>query len=220
MFPATGRNPALRSTRVRYGDLEVKIAQLQGVEAARVVHANGHVSEVHVLASPGKPAKQVVRDVQSLAMAAFDLAVDHRVVSVVQIEADRLGTVHRASLADIREVADGPRVTLHVSITWHNEVYTGIASGPASHETRPRLCGEATLDAVEQLVGDEVAAALANIEQVTIGGRTIMLAVVVLVSSGSEQTLIGAALVQSDPAPAAVKAVLDALNRQVPQIEG
>ena len=49
----------------------------------------------------------------------------------------------------------------------------------------------------------DVAMALANIENVTLGARTISLAVVVMVTNGEERTLIGSAMVGNDPANAA-----------------
>ena len=68
-------------------ELEDAIRHLPGVRAASVVtNPQAQPTEVHVLASPGKPAKQVVRDVQSLAMAKYDIDLDHRIVRVVQIE--------------------------------------------------------------------------------------------------------------------------------------
>ena len=66
--------------------LEEALRQIPGVRAASVVTGPDAVpTEVHVLASPGKAAKQVVRDVQSLAMARYDIDIDHRIVSVLQI---------------------------------------------------------------------------------------------------------------------------------------
>ena len=51
-------------------DLEDALRSLPGVQAVSVVTSgSGEPTEVHVLAAPGKAAKQVVRDVQSLAMA-------------------------------------------------------------------------------------------------------------------------------------------------------
>jgi hypothetical protein len=65
-------------------DLEEAIRHLPGVRAASVVtNAEKVPVEVHVLAAPGKPARHVVRDVQSLAMARYDIDLDHRIVSVV-----------------------------------------------------------------------------------------------------------------------------------------
>ncbi len=76
-------------------ELEDSLRQIPGIRAASVVTGpDSHPTEVHVLASPGKPAKQVVRDVQSVAMAQFDLDIDRRIVSVVQLgEADAALTV-------------------------------------------------------------------------------------------------------------------------------
>jgi hypothetical protein len=74
-------------------DFEDAIKQIPGVRAASVVTtADAVPTEVHVLASPTKPAKQVVRDVQSLAMTQYDLEIDHRIVSVVQIGEDDSST--------------------------------------------------------------------------------------------------------------------------------
>lgn len=188
------------------------------MQAVRVVESNGHVREVHVVAEPGKSPKQVVRDVQSLAMAAFGVPVDRRVVSVVQIEGDRLAPAERPSIEDISESPSGSRTQMQVKLAWQHEIFVGTAVGPAAQETRPRLVGDAALKALETAVGGDVAFALANIDQISLGPRTIMIAVVVMVAGGEERSLVGSALVASDPAHAAVRAVLDALNRQIPQL--
>jgi hypothetical protein len=74
-------------------DLEDALRQIPGVRAVSVVtDPNARPTEVHVLASPGKPAKQVVRDVQSVALTRYDIDLDHRIVSVVQIGEEEPGT--------------------------------------------------------------------------------------------------------------------------------
>ena len=203
---------------MKYAELEDSLGRLPAVDKVRVVGENGHIAEVHVLAVPGKLAKQIVRDVQSLAMAAFGLAVDRRVISVVQIQDDQISQVHRPSILDIAETTKGNHVELCVSLGWHGEVFRGASTGPLSLETRPRLVGEATLKALEQALNGDVALALSNIETIAIGPRTISIAVVVMVTNGEERTLIGSAMVGTDPAAAAVRAVLDGVNRLVPHL--
>jgi hypothetical protein len=204
---------------VRHGELQATLERLPLVEAVRVVEAQGHIAEVHVLASPGKPPKQLVRDIQSLAMAAFGVEVDRRAVSVVQIENERIAPAARPSIVDIRETPDGAHLQMDVRLNWHNVQYGGSTTGPASQETRPRLVGEATLRALEGAADGDVAFALSNMDLVTVGPRTICVAVVVMVANGEERSLVGSALVGTDPAQAAVRAVLDALNRQMPQLQ-
>src|ERR1700733_14894418 len=68
-------------------ELEDALRQIPGVRAASVVTGpDAQPTEIHILADRAKPAKQVVRDIQSLAMARYDLDIDHRIVSVVQID--------------------------------------------------------------------------------------------------------------------------------------
>ena len=137
---------------MQYSELEETLGRLPMVDRVRVVGSNGHIAEVHVLAAPDKPAKQIVRDVQSVAMAAFGLSVDRRVISVVQMQDDQIAQVHRPSILDIAEEPDGNHLKVSVSLGWHSEVYRGATTGPMSVETRPRLVGEATLKALEHAV--------------------------------------------------------------------
>ena len=56
---------------VELQDLEREICRLPDISAARIVVGDaGQPVEVHVLALPGKHPKQVVRDIQSVALAA------------------------------------------------------------------------------------------------------------------------------------------------------
>jgi hypothetical protein len=89
-------------------ELEEALRHIQGVRAASVVTGPDAVpTEVHVLADPGKPAKQVVRDVQSLAMARYDIDIDHRIVSVVQMGEDEVRTAPAPAARAASETAGG-----------------------------------------------------------------------------------------------------------------
>ncbi|MEX0757763.1 MAG: hypothetical protein WD204_07415, partial [Acidimicrobiia bacterium] len=107
--------------------LESTIARIPGVENVRIVVENGRPREVHVLATPGKPAKQLVRDVQSVAMAAFDLDIDRRIISVVQIDGGDLSAGVGPVVDDVAEEIDGSRMKITVTLHWHDEKLTGSA---------------------------------------------------------------------------------------------
>lgn len=65
--------------------LEQDLLRVPGVRSARVV--GGDVpSEIHIVTTSKRSPKQVVRDVQSLAAAGFGIPIDHRIVSVVQLD--------------------------------------------------------------------------------------------------------------------------------------
>lgn len=215
------RPPARRGgypCTVKYQELEEALCLLPTVDAVRIVGDNGRVAEVHVLAAPAKPPKQVVRDVQSLAMASFGINIDRRAVSVVQIERSDRSPGERPAVLDIKEVPQGTRITASVTLGWQGEVFVGEADGPAASATRLRLVGDATLRSLEQAIGGDIGLALAALEIATVGNRPVAIAQVVVVSGGEERAMVGSALAGQDLPQAAVRAVLDALNRYVPQL--
>jgi hypothetical protein len=196
--------------------LETTIARIPGIENVRIVMDGRSPREVHVLATPGKPAKQVVRDVQSVAMAAFDLDIDRRVISVVQIDGTDLAAGDRPVVDDIAEEIDGSRMRISVTLLWHDEKLTGSAQGPAASTTRMRLVAEATLVALELALDENAAFAVSAVAVHRVGAEDVAIAQVVLVIGGRERMMVGSALVGADPSQAMVRAVLDAVNRQVP----
>jgi len=200
-------------------DLQEKISRIDGVEAARVVAANGHVDEIHVLARRNKPAKQLVRDVQSLSAALFGLDIDRRVVSVVQLADADLDVGIRPALVDVSENLEGSRAEVTVTLRWDDSLLIGKSSGAAASSMRARQVAEATLEAVKQAIHTAAAVAISSMDVPTLGSRQVAVAQVVLVTESAERTLIGSAFVEEDVTKAVVRAVLDALNRLLPDLK-
>lgn len=199
--------------------LQEKISRIEGVEAARVVAGNGQIDEIHVLARRNKAPKQLVRDVQSLGHALFDIDIDRRIVSVVQLSDSDLDTGLRPILVDVSEVVDGATADVTVTLRWEDSLLIGKASGAAAHSTRPRLIADATLGALRQSIHGKAALAVSSMDVPTLGSRRVAIAQIVLVTDGSERMLIGSAYVTEDETRAVVRAVLDALNRLLPDLK-
>ncbi len=203
---------------VNFRELEEGLSRLESVDAARVVNQGDTITEVHVIAAMDKPAKQIVRDVQSMAMARYGLAIDRRVISVVQIRPQDLDltTVARAALMRIGETPNGTRTTLEVTLRHDDEEHTGSATGPAVASARFRLVGEATINAIEETFPSMPPIALDAVSVNTVGVREVVVAVVATASDrGGEDLNVGSALSSGNTDDAAVKAVLNALNRRL-----
>ncbi len=199
--------------------LQEKISRIEGVEAARVVAANGHLDEIHVLARRNKHPKQVVRDVQSLGQALFGLSIDRRIVSVVQLADSVLDSGSRPALVDVGESTDSNRTEVTVTLKWKERLLVGQSTGAAATSTRWRLIAEATLEAVRQAIHHGIGLGVASMDLPVLGSRQIAIAQIVVVTETSERTLIGSAYVESDQARAVVRSVLDALNRLLPDLK-
>ncbi|MGI9667789.1 MAG: hypothetical protein ACR2N2_11970 [Acidimicrobiia bacterium] len=203
---------------VNFKELEEGLTRLESVDAARVVNEGNRITEVHVIAAAEKPAKQVVRDVQSLAMARFGMSIDRRVISVVQISPHDLDLVigSRAALTRISETPNGTRTAIEVTLRHEDEEHVGMAIGPAVASARLRLVGEATIDAIEKTFSDIPPIALDSITVASVGPRRVVVAVAVSAgNTGGEDLSVGSAISTGNDDDGAVKAVLNALNRRI-----
>lgn len=188
--------------------------RVPGVEAVRVVVNGSQPSEIHVVAAPGKPAKQVVRDIQSMAIATFGTAVDRRIVSVVQVEPDN---VHddRPIVVDVSEAVDGSRMQVRVTLAWHEQRMVGSAEGPAATSTRLGLAAAATLTALGEVIHADAAVAVTGTATAVVGSHEVALSMIVIVRDGKERTVVGSAIIDREAGRAMARATLDAMNRQL-----
>ena len=210
-------------------DLERELCRLPEVNAARIVTDQvGRPTEVHILASPAKHAKQVARDVQSVAMASFGLDLDRRIISVVQLDGGQLDAAAaapgapagpRVVIGGISSEQNGLRNLVRVTLQRGEREVAGFAEGSIAASARPRLVAQATLDALRQLLP---AAECADIELATVvrvGIREVALASMVFVIPPHEDVVSGSALVRgANETEAVARAVLDATNRRLPQL--
>ena len=205
--------------------IETELCRLPDVVAARIVADDlGRPVEIHVLAHTGKHAKQVVRDVQSVALASFGLEVDRRIVSVVQLGPNGSGPVateapvaeNRVRIASIETSTAGMRSSIHVSLTYADETATGFAEGAMAAATRPRLVASATIDALRQLESSAERLDVSGAELIRVGGADLAIVTLVLLEPPLEHQLTGSAIVHDLADDAVVRSVLDAVNRRLP----
>jgi hypothetical protein len=210
-------------------EFEAALRAVPGIREASVrTGPDAHPIEVHVVAGDLKPAKQVVRDVQSVAMAQFDLDIDHRIVSVVQIPGD---SVEVGDSSDVREDAGDealPRPALTSIVTTRSEaetvvdvqlgisgaVFSGRADGPSGNLHRPRIVASATLAALTELLG--IPAQVESAQVIEVANREVALTTLILtIPRLGDQVLCGSALVRGDEEDAVARSVLAAVNRRL-----
>lgn len=209
--------------------LEEELCRLQEISAARVVadDVTGRVSELHVLARPGKHPKQVARDVQSVALASFGLELDRRVISVVQIgpgddpDVDVAGGGFRPLISGITAEVSGLRSLVRVTLTRDDDTAVGFAEGSVASSARHRLVATAALDALRQLDGAAERVDVESAHVVRVGMHDVAVVTVVFVLPHGEQVMSGSALVRGhSEADAVARAVLDATNRRLTPLLG
>jgi len=205
--------PVLAST----ADYEEAIRKIRGVMAARVVaDGKGSVNEIHVLAGPERAPKQVVRDVESSLMAQFGLAVDHKRISVAQVENSEPITWGngRLQLVNVRFSVDSVRAEAEVEVRFSEVLKIGRAAGPSSSVNRLRVTARATLAALGEYFSPDYRISLDDVVVTRLRDKNVVLTSLSLLSPNGEETLIGSSLVRGSEPLAVARSVLDAMNRR------
>lgn len=201
--------------------LEKELRRLPDIQAARVVAGyDGEPSEVHIVASPNKAPKQLVRDIQSVAIASFGYDIDRRRISIVQIDAPEseflLDREFRPRIMSITSEATGLRSTVKVSLEHNDTQALGFAEGSVASAARHRLIAQATLDALRQLEPLAESLDIDAAQVVRIGSSDVAVTSVIFVIPPDEQIVSGSAIVrQGNEADAIARAVLDSTNRRL-----
>jgi hypothetical protein len=197
--------------------MERDLARIPAVSSARVVEDDGQVNEVHIVCGTGRSPKLIGRDVQSLLAARWGVDIDHRKVSVVQLEdgggaaeVDLTEEVVSSPPPDEQPVAEGaPRLVrvavvvsgddaeATVSVAAGDREVAAQAKGVPSWVGQRRLAATAALEALGAL---DPAVGTCQLEDVTVIGNGAESIVVTSVSAwrdGVERTFAGAAPVGS-----------------------
>jgi hypothetical protein len=197
--------------------VEHALCQVPGVMGARVVEGfEREVDELHVLTSLDRSPKQTVRDAQSLLMARFGVTIDHRVVSVVQIdEPQGLTSRARVRVDRVAISQSGVNAMAEVVVRDGEDHYLGSEEGPASASGQRRATARATLEALRPLLGRELAVELEGVDVTEVVGAPVAVTLVHFRTPRGELTVAGSALVRGSEPDAVARSVLDALNRTI-----
>jgi len=221
-------------------EVERAVAGLKDVRSARVVvDESGGVLEVHVVSDSSRSAKLVARDVESILIAKIGLSIDHRKISVAQVDEGEEEAAPRPKKPDKETPAgtylspDDKRIEfIGVSLAQSNLVAQarvelsrdGVgtiaeASGADSTDTVQRLVAEATIEAVQRYFEDGGIFSVTAVEQITVAGKKLAIVCVDHIHDRRQRLLVGACPTDGDVPRAVALATLDAVNRFLRRLE-
>lgn len=200
--------------------MEQVLARLRGVVSSRIVTREGDIQEVHILAGLGRPAKHIVRDVETALYAQFALPIDHRVISIAQLDsaAEYVPESLRLIFSSLKTEMTSHSSVVHVGLEMGEQTFAGYAEGPRKARNHGRIAAKATLNALQSVLQPSGRLVLDHIVHVTVGARNVCTVSLRFSNNGSEERLLGSALVEADHFEPAVKSVLMAINRRLTYI--
>lgn len=197
-------------------DLEREINRLEGVTLARVLSTGSAIDEIHVVVPRERTPKKIVRDIESLLLLRFGMRIDHRCISIVQMDhmQPAYPRYQRPQIQEVVQADGGVRLVLGVG----DKVIVGQAKATEDGDELV-VVGRAVINAVEQLVQTPGILALLKTHVAEMDTYRVVLVLARWVFGEQQELLIGASLIHDDPLEAMARAMLDAINRRLVKFE-
>lgn len=207
-------------TSLEPADLERLIAQVRGVHAARLVAGQGGlIDEVHVVGTPSRNPKQIVRDIESILYVRGGVRVDHRKISLVQIADPAPIAAPRLRIVDVRQDSSPECTGVTVTLRLRDREVEGLGiSRPGQPADLPLLAAYATLHAISAVFGQPGQVYLERLQRQPFGDLEVYLAQLTRDADGVAETLLGVSVLRDDELFAVARAVLDAVNRRLERL--
>jgi hypothetical protein len=200
--------------------IEKHIVKLPDILSCRLKLNQQQIVEIHVLSTFGRNPKQISRDIQSLCIAAYDIEIDRKIISVAQTYSDEQYISSRVLFKEVSHHVKESHVSeIRVTIAFSDEEKTGLVTGVNSKSNNNRMVVAATIQALSEIFKLSSQLVLEEVRVVEISGEEAVLVAICVMNGFDEEIVVGTALVKRSLNETIVRATLDALNRKIFQLE-
>lgn len=194
---------------------EEMINRIDGIINVKIVSAGENIKEVHIIANKFRAPKQIVRDIESSLIAAYDYRIDRKVISIAQIQTDDGIKIGRIKLEGIFMKLEENLAECSVNLNYNGDTFAVSEYGEKTLSNKRKLIVKSTLRGVEQIVGHAIMFDIQDVAVNQIRDVSYVNVFISMFKEGKEEILIGAAIDNNDLNMTIAKATLDAINRKI-----
>lgn len=200
-------------------EAEQFLTKLKSVISCKIiVDKKDNIEEIHILSNTLREPKQISRDVQSMLISEFGMDVDHKKISIAQIDEKVVSSNDfRLKFSTVEYSITGKKATIKVVLEKSGKYYEGKVAGIQTKFNSERMIASATLKAVESFLGVGEMFMVEDVKIVNIANRDVVVSGIIFFSEYDEQFFTGCASINSDKKEAIVKSTLDGINRKIMQ---
>ena len=196
-------------------DIEKSINSLNGILFSKIVLDNNkEIKEIHIITKDFYSPKKISRDIESLLMAKYNIAIDYRKISIAQV-VDEKTFSQRLKFTDLLMTSQGDNLQVEIKLENNNKVFEGKINCVNWEKNREYIVTRAALEAITSFLNGKVFFQVEEIKKINLDDREVVLISINLINAQGKENLIGAALIEDDPHRSLVKAILQAVNRRI-----
>ena len=196
-------------------EIEKSINKLNGVLFSKILLAESQeIKEIHIITKDFCSPKKISRDIESLLIAKFNIAIDYRKISIAQVR-DEKDYSHRLKIADISVSSTDESLQVIVKLENNKKVFEGKIHCANWSKNREYIIARATLDAITSFLNGKIFFQVDEIKKLKMDNKEVILISINLINSKGKENLIGSALMSEDPHKTVINAILKAINRRI-----
>jgi len=106
-------------------DIEKSINSLNGVLFSKIgLDNNKEIKEIHIITKDTYSPKKISRDIESLLMAKYNIAIDYRKISIAQVTEEKTYS-RRLKFTDLLITSEGDNLQVVIKLENNNKVFEG-----------------------------------------------------------------------------------------------
>lgn len=196
-------------------EIEKSINKLNGVLFSKIVLAkNQEIKEIHIITKDFCNPKKISRDIESLLIAQYNIAIDYRKISIAQVREEK-DYSNRMKFSDISVSSTEEQLQVKVKLENKDRIFEGKIDCTNWNRNKEYIIARATLDAITSFMNGKIFFQVDEIKTLQMEGKEVILISINLISSDGKENLVGAALVGDDQNKTIVNAILKAVNRRI-----
>lgn len=204
----------LMGANMNIKEIENFLKKINSIICARIVLEENEIKEIHIVADMRKNPKQLSRDIQSVLITKFNINIDHKIISVAQIDNEEiLSNEFRLKLNTIEHSINQNTFKAKIVLEKNEILYEGTSSGPLFSNNINRLLVAAVINAVENFYGSENTFILEDVFKIPLNGKEAFITLITSFINGNEVLLSGSSVNGNNNDEMVVKSALDAINR-------
>jgi hypothetical protein len=210
-------------SRERILRLEEDVHRIPGVRSARIVGV-AVPTKVHIVAGVERDAADMIASIQALAESGYGVRLDERIISVAQLDASgevvthaTNGVGHRPLIERVVVANIGSSAWVKVVLKWPDATKTeGSSPAGVSRESRAKGAATAAAHALKPVLGTRDASVfIDHVVLQQVGSKESVLVFADFNARGETVSVTGSSLAHDDLTNAAVRALLQAVNRKI-----
>ena len=183
------------------------------------------IKEIHIITNQSTSPKKIIRDIESLLLAKYNIEVDYRKISIAQVKDDEISSeqmtdeskpLKRLKISDVKISSNGNHVEVVVDLESDGKVFSSKIFGIDWEKNHEYLVAKAALEGINSFLEGLGFLQIDEIKQIELESEKKLVVVSIdLFDSEGKENLVGSTMINGDFHHALIRAILSGKSQNI-----